>query len=121
MERQPLHIKINMQNAIEARRNILLSETNMINFIKKYHIYMSYRKQELRKKEELKTKLKQLIQELNVLLKELPLYQEEKISKNSQGEIKGFKEDKRETKTKKYLEFELREIKRKLEDLEKMS
>ena len=121
MERQPLHIKINMQNAIEARRNILLSEKNMINFIKKYHIYMSYRKQELRQKEELRAKLKQLIIELNILLKELPLYQEGKTSRNLQEEIKDFKEDKGETKTKRYLEFELREIKRKLEDLEKMS
>lgn len=105
-----IHIKLNVDEAINGKRGLLSSEINLINLINSIREYNKLREEEAKKRISLKAKLGKMIIEITNLKKDLPTVRRENI-KNEKVE--------RESKiinTK--LESELEEIRQKLERLE---
>jgi len=118
MSNQALHLKFELSEAVETKKKLLSTEINFINIIQKIENYSNLRREELALKEDLREKTKELISELSILLHNLPKVLEEETKFEKEIESK---KDKKEKKNKKILEFELREIKRKLKELEDFS
>jgi hypothetical protein len=118
MENQSLHLKLQFSQALYAKKSVLATELNFLQVIKRIENYLVLRKKELIIKTELREKIKELTSELNELLHELPKIKEDM---NMAEEFKEtFKSNVKEKKNNKVLEMELREIKRKLKDLEEL-
>lgn len=119
MNNQALHLKFDISQAIHAKKNLLSSELNFLNSLKKIEDYLNLRKKELKTKYELKEKIKGLSKELSILISELPKVAEEETKLDK--EFKEISKNKlKENKGKRKIEFELREIKRKLKELEEI-
>jgi len=116
-----IHVKLEYDEALQAKRDILLSEINLLritSIIKKYHLLRS---------EELKTKLKiyRRIKEVNANIKKLQMTLPElkipKILKNEYEqdereieEVERKEEQKKESPYDENLEIQLQQIKEKL-------
>ncbi len=109
---EEIHIKLEAGEAINAKKNLLSTEINILNLIKKIRDYKRARKEELKKKAKLRTELRKLINEMKILEKELP--ETKGVKKTREGRVK-VKLIGKAKSTK--LESELEDIKRKLERL----
>ncbi|MEK6820103.1 MAG: hypothetical protein AABX71_00140 [Nanoarchaeota archaeon] len=107
-----VHVKLEIGESISSKKNLLSAEINLLNIIKNLEKYRKARDIELKKKSRLRTELKKLIADMRALEKNLPETRDIKRSKEGKikmeliGKVKSAK-----------LEFELEEIKRKLEML----
>jgi len=100
-----IHIKLESDEAIHSKRDILSAEINLLNIAKKIEDYRNLRKKELLRKITLKTKIKETIEEMKKLKEQLPRtkipkIEEEFVSLEKTSKLK--------------LEDELKEIKEKL-------
>lgn len=108
---QQLHVKIDFNEALEYKKQILETEINFLNVSKNIEGFRLLRREELRKKTALRTRMKSLILKAVLLEKELPKFDMPKIKKHEDfSRI----EPRRKQRV---LEEELKEIKRKLERL----
>ena len=106
-----LHVKLEAQEAIDVKRNILNAEMNLINLIKKVEDYRNLRILELKRKTTLRTELKKTSVSLIELKKQLPNVKEpEKMEKIEAGSGLGKVAMGR-------MELELMEIREQLEKL----
>jgi len=106
---ETLHVKLSSEEAINSKKNILHTEMNLLNLIKKIQNYKQLRNLELRSKTLLKTEIKKLAEEITELKKQLPkakIQEKQVMIEQGLGKI-----------TRGRLELELQEIKEKLEKL----
>jgi len=102
------YVKLDSPEALNSKKNLLATEINFLNIIKKIQNYRQLRTIELKKKLTLKTKLNELKAKINSLRKNLP---SAKISEKEEFETIS------EKTKRKSLEQELKEIKEKLASL----
>jgi len=104
-----LHIRLEYEEAIEGKRELLESQINLLEILKRVKNYKILRKRELILKGKLKNSLSLLSSEINQIQSHLP---------ESEGEL-GIKEvmTKQETEKDKNLEAQLQEIREKLAKL----
>ena len=69
---ETLHIKINIEEAINSKRNLLNSELNLLNIIKRIQSYKKLRTLELKTKSLLRTQLKKVTKDITEIKKSLP-------------------------------------------------
>tara|TARA_Y100000310_G_C20669663_1_gene809543 strand:+ start:1221 stop:1556 length:336 start_codon:yes stop_codon:yes gene_type:complete len=105
------YIKLKTEEAINAKRNILYAEMNLLNLIKSIKKYKEIKKLEFKSKLLFRAELKKLTEEFQEIKKLLPKAKEPKQKKVEIEESLG-------KVTKGRLELELEEIKEKLEKLE---
>ena len=105
-----IHIKIDAKEAIETKRDLLISQANLLKLAKTIKRYKLLRQKELLKKEKLKKELKKLHIFLNKLDKTLPGIELPKILEKQKDKRKENKQDS--------IEKELMEIQKKLKELE---
>jgi len=108
---EPLHVRLEIKEAINSKKNLLSTQINFLNIIKQIQEYQKLRKLELKSKQILRTELRKLISEIRALMRELP---KTKPTKEEEAEIK---KEATEKVTRSKLEKELKEIKEKLEKL----
>ncbi len=106
---QPIHIKLEFNEAVQYKKQILEAELNLLNASKHLENFSELRKTEFNKKIVLRSKLKSLALRVKLIMKELPHVEVPMIEKS---EVKIL-----DRKKKKFLEDELREIRSKLERL----
>ena len=105
------HVRLDYVNALNAKKDLLGAEINLLQVIRKIKSYKAIRKKELTSKNKLRLELGKLRKQMDGLYKHLPM--------------EGVKMDKRKNKKKKVVEEsrnldnELSEIKKKLERLGK--
>jgi hypothetical protein len=105
---EPVHVKLNSEEAVYSKRKLLSTEINFLNMVKRIQSFGKYRKAELTAKTALKRKMKELREEMTELKRLLPKSHMPEVEKK-EIEKESFE------KTKKIkLEDELRDIKEKL-------
>lgn len=104
------YIKIETEEAVDSKKNILGSEMNILQLTNKMNEYKKLRKFELIKKARLKTLVRQNMLKVNTLINELP---------QPEGKIKREVSTARQTedKKKKDINSELEDIRKKLNEL----
>lgn len=114
------YVRLENNEAIEARKNILASQMSLLNITKKLESYKKLRKQELVKKYLLKRALRQKIMRLNSLIALLPEPEasslkgvKHKILKHEAIPVLGTKESKKSRD----IEAQLAEIREKISHL----
>ena len=112
-----IHIKLDYLEALKARRNLLSSELFSLNVAKKIARYRALRLEEFKLKSKLYGKMKEIKSHIKILQEMLP---NPKIPKILKKNILTEKLSKEETKPKQEgdIEFQLREIQRRLEELQ---
>ena len=103
---ETLHVKYEFGEAINGKKDLLSSQANLIKMIKRLNAYKLLRFQELKKRQELRTKLNDFVAKTGFLEKAMPKAKTPKIEE----EPVYFEE----TKNKTNLEDELKEIQEKL-------
>lgn len=115
-----LHIKFEYENALEARRELLSTQMEILEFLKRFRDYKDLRRRELILKSRLKNELASLNSETIRLQDALPKDEDEEEMKEIQKITrKKHKEMIREAKSREHkdIERELEDIKEKLEQL----
>jgi hypothetical protein len=122
-EEKIIHIRLDYDEAVVSRRDILRTQKDLLQFLASFKKYHLIRRQELKTKELLYKKLKELKANINKLDKSMPKIKIPDIIKSDEE-----KEDKKESKKTKEvsgkdlgtsdLEKELAEIQKKLKELE---
>ena len=104
------HIKLNFEEALNAKKQLLSIELNLLHTIKKVKAYKILRKKEITSKNNLKTSIKTLDSRINLILSSFP---------NEESKLKTSKKRKQRKKEKenKKIKKELEEIKEKLSKL----
>lgn len=114
-----IHIKLENEEALESRRQILTSEREFLQMMQKIKNYHLLRSKELDTKIRLRNKIRSLINDIRKLQRTLPKLEIPKIlQKEEDVEIEKIKV---KTKKKKYgddIEFQLQEIQDKLNTLQ---
>jgi len=108
------YVQINYQEALNARKDILSSQINIISLAKKISSWKKLRKAELGKKITLKKAIKHSTAQVNLLMRELPDVDGEKFRAENTGENYSKTETLGEKSRKKSIEQELEDIKQKL-------
>ena len=104
------HIKLNYEEALNAKKNLLSAELNILRIIKRVKAYRILRKKELIMKNKLKITSTALNSKINLLLSTFP---------NEQGEPRTIKRTRRKKQEgKKDIQEELEGIKKKLAKLQ---
>lgn len=107
---EPLHIQLEYNESIAAKKNILNSEISLINALKRMQNFKDLRKKEIAKKIELKSKINDILSSINFIKKNLPKTKipeiEMEIEEDIEGDLKSNS-----------LESELRLIQKKLANL----
>jgi hypothetical protein len=101
-------VRIENGEALEAKRSLLNSELNMLNLLKRLNSYKKMRKLELGKKIALKRTIRHNIASINSLMRDIP---------SVEGDIGlevTIKEKKIDSRQRKTIESELKEIRSKL-------
>ncbi len=104
------HIKFNYDQALDAKKQLLSSEINLLHMLRALKAYKLLRKKEFIEKNKLKTKLASLKTKIKSIESGLPNPPE--IKQKIKQRIKGIKKHDKKT-----LQQELNEIKEKLEGL----
>ena len=119
-----IHVQLEYNETIQSKKDTLSSEMNLLKIKKNMRTYHLLRKEELKTKLKLYRKLKEIMTGINRLQKTLPeikvpkvLKKEEKYAPAKQ-EIERKIEKTKENQYDKDLENQLREIQRKLRELE---
>jgi len=112
-----IHLKFEYEEAKSGKKDILSSELNILNIINSIKNYKKLRIKELKNKEKIRLKIKSLIFDITRLEKLLPKIKIPKILKKETQKVISVEESKSITK---YgtVEEQLREIQRKLKELE---
>ena len=120
MKENIIHIKLEYQEALEAKKDILFSEMNLLKIAKKIQKYKELRKEELDLKLNILKKIKETKTEIRKLQRTLPKLEIPEILKKSQEnfETKEIGEKVREKQDEDNLEYELKEIQNKLASLQ---
>lgn len=111
-----IHIKLEQNEAIESRRNILASQIILLKILKKVNEYKTLRAREFELKLKLYKKIREVKTDLENLKKALPKLKIPKILNQKEDEEKPIR------KTESYdlsIEGQLHEIQRKLDELQK--
>jgi len=66
------YVRFEYEECVDSKKNILSTQMNLLNSIKKLESYTILRKQELIKKTLLKNELKQAISQVNLVLSSIP-------------------------------------------------
>lgn len=104
---EPLHVRIDYDEAIDSKRNILTTQINLINMQKAIENFKDFKKDESVLKLAIKSKLNSAVSKINSFKKIMPKVHEKKDEKERISEIT--------EKTKEHsLENELKEIQEKL-------
>jgi len=103
------HIKINYEEALSAKKQLLSSELNLLHLVKKIKAYKILRRKELITKNNLKTSLSSLKSKINLIESTFP-QEESKIT---------IHKNKKEEKSSSNIQSELEDIKSKLAELGK--
>lgn len=103
------HIKLDYENALNGKKQILMSEANLLRVLEKISFYKISRKRELELKNKLRIALINLIAKIDLIDSYLPSESIPKIKKKSKKQ--------KENKNSRNIQEELVEIKRKLERL----
>lgn len=103
------HIKLDYETALNSKKQILMSEANLLRILEKVSFYKILRKKELELKNKLRIELISLIAKIDLVHDYLP---SESIPK-----IKNKAKKQKENKESRNIQEELVEIKRKLERL----
>ncbi|MEK6830815.1 MAG: hypothetical protein AABX77_02200 [Nanoarchaeota archaeon] len=106
---EAIHIKLDYENALNSKKQILMSEANILRVLDKINSYKSLRKKELELKNKLRISLNGLAGEIDSIHNSLP--------SDSIPKIKNKITKKKESRESKNIKGELEEIKRKLERL----
>ena len=104
---EPIHLKLDFEDAIHSRKLILASQINFLNTAQKIEHYKSLRKEEYNKRTKLKISLGQAIKSLNTFIREVP--------KTKMPKVEAIKKPEKIAKRK--IEEELKDIKKQLEIL----
>jgi hypothetical protein len=123
MANSELHLRIDFSEALNAKKSLLSTKITFLQAIQIIESYFSNRKKELAMKVELKDKIKEINNQISELIhQELPRVtgEETKFGKESVKISKDKNLNKKEKKNRSAIEFELREIKRKLEELDNL-
>lgn len=110
-----IHIKLEREEALESRRDMLASQITLLKILKKINGYRAYRAREFELKLKFYTKVKELKTSLGNLEKALPKLKIPRILKKQEHE------EKRVQKTEIHdlsIEGQLKEIQRKLDELQ---
>ena len=81
MQPETLHVKLNVEEAVNSKRKLLSTEINLLNMKKKLADYIKIRSLELKAKTTLKTGLRAVIAKLEDIKKELPKTKEPEKAK----------------------------------------
>ena len=113
----PIHLKFDYMQAKDAKRDLLSSQLNLLKISQSIENYKELRKKELENKEKIKSKIKLLKTNLTNLEKNLPKIVLPKILKRDQQVVEI---EKPSQKMAIYgtIEDQLKEIQRKLKELE---
>jgi len=106
------YIRIETIECLEARKNFLSSEINLLNLVKRINSYKKIRKLELMKKSCLRRSIKQASTKISSLVADLPPVETDRLTKHM-----SHKESINEINKRKGIEVELAEIKAKLSQL----
>ncbi|MBT4375910.1 hypothetical protein HOD29_00860 [archaeon] len=117
-EKSLIHIKLQYEEAVETKKDILSSEINLLNLIKIIRKYKDLRKKELENKIKIQRKVKQLKANINKLQKTLPKLKIPNIIKKEERATKEVTELRKEIQAD-TIESQLQKIQRKLRLLEK--
>jgi len=118
MNNDVVHLKLEYDEALIGKKDILSSEINVLQLLKVIKRYHILRNQELNKKLEMQKKIKDIRIKLDLLTKLIP---KPKLPKSLQKKEEGFSERIISLSYEKHLnplEKELKEIQRKLKELE---
>jgi len=116
-----IHVKLEYSEAVQAKRDILNSQANLLTMAKTIGNFLPLRTEELKKKLKLKSELRVIKKDLTKIQTLLPIPEIPKLLKDK---VSIFEEDEEETKAKEteginqniYLELE--DIQKKLRDLQ---
>ncbi len=111
MNRTQIHVRLESDEAVNSKRNLLSAEINFINIIKKLQDYKKTRVIELRKKARMRTELRKLHAKIKEMEKILPELERKKKSIEKQPKVIIEKSKKNR------LENELQDIREKLTKL----
>jgi hypothetical protein len=123
-----IHVKFEYGSALEAKRDILASEIDLLKISQRLKKYLEYRDQELTIKEDMERKLRALKLDFGRLQNLLPPVQIPEILKHSQHKAKKVLEEKEEMPQRMVkeipsghddLEMQLQEIQNRLSSLQK--
>ena len=103
------HIKIDYENALNSKKQILISEANLLRILEKVSAYKALRKSELELKNKLRIALINFIKNIDLINSDLPSQSIPKIKHKTKKQ--------KESRESKNIQEELVEIKRKLERL----
>ena len=101
------HIKLDYENALDSKKQLLSTELNLLNIIKKIKEYRRLRKKEMVTKNKLKTSLATIKTKINLFESTFPKQERQIVKKTKQ----------QKTKHEKDLQQELEEIQKKLSRL----
>jgi translation elongation factor EF-Tu-like GTPase len=114
-----VYVKLEYEEALRSKRDLLASQVSLLKVVQMIRQYRLLRVEELRMKEKMYKKIKELIANIKKIKTNLPMI---KIPKIKQGdEKKEFGKKIRETPRNDYddsLEIQLQEIQNKLRDIE---
>jgi len=119
MSNSLIHIRIENQELIESKREILQFQASLIKSLQQLKNYSALRNQELKLKSKLSRKLKETKAEINRLQQLLPKVKIPEFLKKDEFEFKEKIKEKKEIKSKTDLDYQLEEIQRKLNELQK--
>jgi len=105
---ETLHVRFDFDEAVNSKKELLSSEIDLLNILKKIKDYKDLRKKELIKKSLLRTKLRQLAKEIVKFRNSLPKTKEIELEKKQARKIS------LEKGKKGRIESELKEIKERL-------
>jgi len=121
MNQKIVHVRLEYEEALNAKKDILSSELELIRIIKIMKRYSSLRNEEVRLKMRLRRKSSECLTEIRRIQKALPTLEIPQSVKRIEREVYHLTKTPKVTKEKKEtnLEYELREIQNKLNSLQK--
>ena len=112
-----IHVKLEYSQALEAKRDILSLELNMINIAKRIRNYQKIREKEMREKNKLKTALAEVKNNIKKIESIWPREHFPELEKFEEKMEQGFAEDKKQARHNADLEIQLKEIQERLRAL----
>jgi len=106
------YLRISYEDSISGKKQLLSTQLNLLNTVKRVHNYTSLRKSELTKKRKLQTALRELRTKIKSFMSTLP--KEELSTKEIRKKLQKKKEKKEDLN----LQEQLQEIREKLEKLQ---
>lgn len=119
-EEKLIHIKLDYIESLQSKRNILVSEKEIIKIIQTIRRYKRIRSQEMIKRILLKRKIRELHEDFKKIIKNMPQLRIESEKVSEESPIEALEEQIEETREMQYdkdLEEQLREIQERLNSI----